>query len=223
MTVINMKPAPDQNRKALAAAIALHAGAKRDLRVADDAASLAAQRCWQAQAQLDELRKVAEPKGSLAAGFIASVSAGEPCGVAVLERSSIESRSKILAAENEFSVWNQTREECDESAREKEAGVAAAKEHVERCARMVIANPETVKRLGDGLEALQAEVIEKRAVLRFIWGKGVNGELPGPLKERVERLLWKDLMGLESTPGSAAWSAAFEKLLEDHNAELPGD
>jgi hypothetical protein len=45
MTLVNLKPAakaPDQNRKALAAAIALHAGAKRDLRVADESASLAA-------------------------------------------------------------------------------------------------------------------------------------------------------------------------------------
>jgi hypothetical protein len=89
---------------------------------------------------------------------------------------------------------------------------------------VIIANAETVKRLGDGLEALQAEVIEKRSALRFIWGKGINGELPWPLKERVERLLWRDdLMGLESTSASAAWSAAFDELLTNSEAELPGD
>jgi hypothetical protein len=80
---------------------------------------------------------------------------------------------------------------------------------------------ETAKRLGADLEALQADVIEKRAALRFIWGKGVNGELPGPLAERIERLLWRDLIGLESTSASAAWSAAFDELLTNSEAELP--
>jgi hypothetical protein len=216
-----MKPAPDQNRKALAAAIALHAGAKRDLRVADESASLAAQKCWEAQAQFDELRKVPEPKGSLAAAFTSSVAADAPCETAVLQRSGVDARAQIVAAENEFSIWDQTREECDLAAREKEAAVAAARDRVERAARMVVANAETVTRLGDGLEALQEEVIEKRAVLRFIWGKGVNGELPRPLVERVQRLLQRDLLGMESTSASAAWSAVFNELMTNSEAELP--
>src|SRR5580704_14053889 len=152
-----MKPAPDQNRKALAAAIALHAGAKRDLRVADESASLAAQKCWEAQAQFDELRKVPEPKGSLAAAFTSSVAADAPCETAVLQRSGVDARAQIVSAENEFSIWDQTREECDLAAREKESGVAVARDRVERCACVVIANPETVNRLGDELEALHAE------------------------------------------------------------------
>jgi hypothetical protein len=168
------------------------------------------------------LRKVvAAPSGALAADFIASVGAGNPCGTAVLERSAIDARAKMTAAENEAAVWDETRQECDLAVRTKEADVATAKERVERCARAVICNSETVKCLGDGLEALQAEVIEKRAVLRFIWGKGINGELPGPLKERVERLMWRDLLGMESTSSSAAWRAAFEELQSNSEAELP--
>jgi hypothetical protein len=216
-----MKPAPDQNRKALAAAIALHAGAKRDARVADEAASLAAQKCWEAQSRLEKLGEGAEPSGALADTFAASVAAGNPCNVATLECSSVAAGAKIAAAENDFNVWDQTRRECDLAAREKEAAVAAARDRVERASRMVVANAETVTRLGDGLEALQEEVIEKRAVLRFIWGKGLNGELPGPLKERVERLLWRDLLGMESTSASAAWQAAFEELQSNSEAELP--
>jgi len=222
----DIKPISDRDpaRAKLASAIALEAGARRDLQMAEEAARLAEARHWEAQSKLDELRKaVAAPGGALAADFIASVGAGDPCGVAVLERSSIEARSKISAVENEFSIWDQTREECDLAAREKEADVAAAKERVERCARAVVCNAETVKRLGDCLEALQAEVIEKRSALRFIWGKGVNGELPGPLKERIERLLWRDLTGMESTSASAAWSAAFDALMIDAEAKLPGD
>jgi len=213
-----MKPAPDQNRKALAAAIALHAGAKRDARVADEAASLAAQKCWEAQSRLEKLREVAEPSGALADTFAASVAAGNPCNVAVLERSGIDVRAKMAAAENDFNVWDQTRRECDLAAREKEAALSAARDRVERAARVVLANAEIVTRLADDLEALQADVIEKRSELRFIWGKGLNGELPRPLKERVERLLWRDLLGLEST---SAWSAAFEELQSNSDAKLP--
>ncbi len=225
MTLVNLKPAakaPDQNRKALAAAIALHAGAKRDARVADEAASLAAQRCWQAQAQLDELRKVPEPKGSLAAAFTSSVAADAPCETAVLQRSGVDARAQIVSAENEFSIWDQTRDECDLAAREKEAAVAAARERLEKAACLVIANQETVKRLGDELEALQAEIIERRSELRFLARKGVN-DLPRSLKDRIDRLLWRDLMGMESTSATAAWQASFEELQSNSDARLPGD
>lgn len=211
----------DPNRKALAAAIALHAGARRDVRIADEAASLAAQRCWDAQSRLEELRKAVEPSGALAAEFISSVGAGNPCAVTVLERSSVEARAKITAAENDASIWEQARGECDVAAREKEDAVAAAKERVEKAARVVVANSEMVTRLMDDLEALQAEVIEKRAGLRFIWRKAVNDELPGPLKERIERLLWRDLTGMEPTSASAAWAAAFEELQANSDAKLP--
>jgi septal ring factor EnvC (AmiA/AmiB activator) len=134
--------------------------------VAEQAAQLAASRHWEAQSALEELSKVvAAPSGALAADFIASVSAGNPCGTAVLERSAIDARAQIKAAENDVRVWEQTQDECERAVRAKEADVAAAKDRVERAARIIIANAETVKRLGDGLEALQAEVIEKRSAL----------------------------------------------------------
>lgn len=179
-----MKSLPDRDpaRAKLAAAIVLEAGARRDLRVADEAASLAAQKCWEAQSRLEKLREVAEPSGALADTFAASVAAGNPCNVAVLERSGIDVRAKIAAAENDFSVWDQTRRECDLAAREKEAALSAARDRVERDARVVLVNAEIVTRLADDLEALQADVIEKRSELSFIWGKGLNGELPRPLK-----------------------------------------
>jgi hypothetical protein len=220
----DLKPLPDRDpaRSKLASAIALEAGARRDLKVAEEAAKLAASRHWEAQSKLDELREVvAAPSGALADSFIASVGAGNPCGTAILERSGIESRAKLVAAEGEVAVWDETRKECELAVRAKEADVAAAKEHVERCARVVVCNAETVKRLGDDLEAMQADVVSARSVLRFVWGKGVNGELSVPLRERIERLLWRDLIGLESTSASAAWSAAFGELLTNSEAELP--
>jgi hypothetical protein len=222
MTVINMKAAHDPNRKALAAAIALSAGAKRDLRVADEAASLAAQKCWTAQARLDELNKAPHsPDRARAGAFIASVDAGNPCGTEVLERSSVDTRAKIAAAENEFAVWDETRQECDQAARDKEAAVAVAKERVERAARVIICNSDNVASLIDELTALQAEVISARSVLRLIGRHGVNGEMERPLSEQLERLLWRDLMGMESTPASAAWAAAFEELQSNSDAKLP--
>ena len=225
MTMVrDMKPILDRDpaRKSLVAAIALHAGARRDLRVADDAARLADQRCWDAQSRLEELRKVvAAPSGALAAEFISSVGAGNPCGTAILERSGIESRAKLVAAENEVRVWEQTSEECALAVRAKEAEVAAAKERVEKAARVVVANSEMVTRLVNSLGAMQAEVIARRVALRFIWGKGLNGELSGPDKDRIESLLRQDLTGWESHPVHGVWRAAFEELQSNPEAELP--
>jgi hypothetical protein len=233
MTVFNLKTPSgrDPARKALAASIALHAGAKRDLRVADEAASLADQRCWAAQARLDDLRKVGEPKGSLAADFIASVASGSPSDVAVLERSSVESRSKISSAENEFSVWNQTREECDLAAREKEVAVTDAKERVEKAARCVIANSETVARLLDGVEEMTAEVINRRVALRFILFSCLNGELLAADREKIENLFRTDRRpagfhsayntGWEMHDIHKKWAAAFDELLSNAEAEIP--
>jgi hypothetical protein len=219
MTVTILKP--PSARKELAAAISLAAGAKRDARVADEAARQAAQNCWEAQSRLEKLREAAEPSGSLADTFAASVAAGNPCNAAVLERSGIDARAKITATENEVRTWDATRWECDESAREKEAAVMTARERVERAARVVICDSETVANLVDELTGLQSEVVSRRAVLRFIWGKGINGELPRPLVESVQRLLQRDLLGLESTSASAAWQAAFEELQSNSDAKLP--
>ena len=196
----DMKPLPgrDPARAKLAAAIALKAGARRDLQVAEQAAQLAASRHWEAQSALDELSKVvAAPSGALAADFIASVSAGNPCGTAVLERSAIDARAQIKAAENDVRVWEQTQDECERAVRAKEADVAAAKERVTRAARVVVCNAETVSHLADELAALQSELISRRSVLRFIWRANRNGELSVHLAGRIERLLLCDLTGFE--------------------------
>jgi len=220
----DMKSLPDCDpaRTKLASAIALHAGARRDLQVAEQAAELAASRHWEAQSKLEELHKVvAAPSGARAAEFIASVASGAPCNVAVLERSAIDARAKMTAAENEVAVWDETRRECDAAVRAKEAEVSNAKERVEKAARVVVANSEMITRLMDGLEAMQAEVIAQRVALRFIWGKGLNGELSGPDKDRIESLLRQDLTGWESHPVHGVWRAAFEELQSNPEAELP--
>jgi hypothetical protein len=158
----DLKPLPDRDpaRAKLAAAIALEAGARRDLQVAEQAAQLAASRHWEAQSKLDELRKVvAAPTGALASEFTASVAAGAPCNVAVLERSAIDARGQIAAAENDVRVWEQTSEECSQAVRAKEGKVSDAKDRVERAARSVICNSENVARLIDELTALQSKII----------------------------------------------------------------
>jgi hypothetical protein len=139
MRDLKLLPDRDPARSKLAAAIALQAGARRDLQVAEQAAELAAERCRDAQSKIDELRKVvAAPSGALADSFIASVGAGNPCGTAVLERSAIDARAKMMAAENEVAVWDETRRECELAIRAKEAAVVTAKERVERAARIVL-------------------------------------------------------------------------------------
>ena len=220
----DMKPLPDRDpaRATLAAAIAMEAGARRDLKVAEDAAGLAERRHWDAQSKLDELRnEPPAPSGAFADAFTASIAAGNPCGTAVLERSAIDARAKLVAAENEVAVWDETRLECELAVRSKAADVAAAKERVTRAARVVVCNAETVSHLADELAAMQSELISRRSVLRFIWRTNRNGELSVPLAGRIERLLLCDLTGLESTPAAAAWRTAFDELMTNSEAELP--
>ena len=112
-------------------------------------------------------------------------------------------------------------EECKQAVFEKGLAAADAKDNVAKAAREVIANSETVTRLSDELANLQADIVSRRSVLRFIWGKALNGELDRSLSEKVERLLWQDLMGMEPTPASAAWAAAFDALMTDSDSELP--
>jgi hypothetical protein len=141
--------------------------------------------------------------------------------VAVLERSSIEARAKMTAAENDVNVWQQTREECDLAARQKEDAVAESKERLERAARVVICSADNTAKLVDDLSVLQAEIIEKRSALRFISGHGCNGELARPLMEQIERVLLHDLSGLGPTDSYRAWERAFETLMTDAEAALP--
>ena len=139
----------------------------------------------------------------------------------MLECSGNNARAALTGAENELIIWQQTYDECDLAVRAKEGEVLDAKDRLERAARAVVCNVETTTRLTAELERLQAEVVDRRSALRFIWGKGINGELPRPLVESVQRVLQRDLLGMESTPASAAWSAAFNELLTNFEAELP--
>jgi chromosome segregation ATPase len=207
----------------LASAIALEAGARRDLQVAEQAVEHAQRSCWQAQSALDELQRTPiAPKSSFASQLAASIASGKACNdVGVLERPRDDVRARIATIEKEIAVWQEAISECEAAVSNKAAEVLAAQERVTRAASVVIANAETVKRLGDDLEALQTDVVNARSVLRFLWGKGVNGELPTPLKERVERLLWRDLLGMESTPASLEWAAAYTALLTDPDAGMP--
>ena len=217
-----MKTDREPARKALVAAIALEAGARRDLQGAEQAAELAASRYYEARSKLDELRnEPPAPSGAFADAFTASIAAGNPCNVATLERSSVAAGAKIAAAENDVRVWDETRKECELAVRAKEAEVSNAKERVEKAARVVVANSEMITRLMDSLEAMQAEVIARRVALRFIWGKGLNGELSGPDKGRIESLLRQDLTGWESHPVHGVWRAAFEELQSNPESELP--
>jgi hypothetical protein len=139
----------------------------------------------------------------------------------VLERSAIDARAQIAAAENDVTIWEQTSDECAFAVKTKEADVATAKDRVERAGRAVICNSMYVARLIDELTALQSEVVNKRSVLRFIWRASCNGELERPLSEQAERVLRQNLDGLESTPESRTWSAAYNALMSDADAELP--
>ena len=96
-----------------------------------------------------------------------------------------------------------------------------AKERVSKAARIVICNSEDVTKLIDELVLLQAEIVEKRSVLRFISRQGCNGELARAVAGQIESVLLQDLDGLNPTDTSRAWSAAFEELQSNSDAALP--
>jgi hypothetical protein len=220
----DMKPllGRDPARESLASAIAVEVAAKRDLQLAEKADEYANRSCWQAQSALDELQRMpAAPSGVLAARLAASIASGDACNVSVLERPRSDVHARIAAAEKEIMIWRETISECVAAVRDKEAELSVAKERVERCAREIVCNSAMAARLMDDLEAKQAELVERRVVLRFIWGKGLNGELSGPDRDRMARLLRQDLTGMESHPVRGVWQSVFEKLMEDPEVELP--
>ncbi len=221
---LKLVPAPDPRRKELASAISMHAGAARDLIVAEQAAAAAKQKWWNAEARLDELRKEApSPGGYLSDDAIAMIASGAACDTDVLDRSAVEAGARMKAFENDSKVWKAASAQCDLAVKAKAESAVTAKERLDRAARMVVCNSENVAKLIDALETKQVEIIEMRSALRFISSRGCNGELAPALSKQIERVLLQDLSGLGPTDSYRAWDAAFNELLANSDAALPNE
>jgi len=113
--VMAIKPAPsDLSRAKLAEAISKRDECERKLIAARDAAERARRSRWSAMNKLDALRQTREEACAaqeLGTTFIASVLAGQPCGVATLERPA--STRDEDALEGEIATWATTQAECD--------------------------------------------------------------------------------------------------------------
>lgn len=213
----------------LASAIASEAGARRDMRAAEEAMELASDRRWDAESKLAAIREAnAASHGGLGSEFIRRVQAGDACDAAVLERPSAEASAKEAEAQRAVAVWKQTRDECDLALSAKGTVVANAKECIERAARKVIANPEIVERLMAGIEDMQRALIDRRLSLRYVLFKGT---LSDPDKERVQRFLREHMLpggigcveyeNWDGYPVSVLWADAFKALMLDADAGLP--
>jgi hypothetical protein len=101
-------------RAQLAEAIAARDDLERQLAAARDAVEQAQHRKWAAQDKLDALRAQRAKElaaRSLGGAFIASVLAGQPCGIDVLERPA--STREEDALEREIVTWQETQSECE--------------------------------------------------------------------------------------------------------------
>jgi len=222
-SALNGKPTPpDPARATLAEAIARRNELARQLDASRDAAERAAHSRWAAMGRLDALRQAkAEAAAAQSAGtrFIASVAAGEPCGIDVLERQ--VSPADLDAAEREIEVWTRTQSECAALITEREQKLERAGFRVERMAHEVVKASGTVTRLLDGLDALHAELEQRLSVLHFL---DIRGVIPDPEQPEVGRAIGWMHRGHDHThPAYKAWAAAIEALSRDAGAKLPGE
>jgi hypothetical protein len=165
-------PPRSPERVALAAAIAHRDGAERELAVAREAVRQARGKRFKAQDRLDTLREAREEDAasqSLGAVFIASIAAGEACGLADLEPASTRRDEDDL--EHEIETWTQTQAACEATVKAVESSLPMANFYVGESAREAVKASGVVPSLLDGLAALHDELDKRLSVLAYLSSK----------------------------------------------------
>jgi len=212
-------PPRNPSRVALAAAIAHRDGAERELAVAREAVRQARGKRFKAQDRLDTLRAAREEDAaaqSLGAVFIASIAAGEACGLADLEPASTRRDEDDL--EHEIETWTQTQAACEATVKAVESSLPMANFYVGEAAREAVKASGVVPSLLDGLAALHDELDKRLSVLAYLRFKNVIPEVDmAPALAAVRRPV---LLG-DYHPICEAWTTVFKTLERDADAELP--
>jgi len=133
MKVANPASPHDLSRSALAEAIAKRDAVERELEAAKAAIEAAYQNKWGAQARLEALREQKMEAPNIGELFTASVAAGQPCGVDLLERP--QSSADEDALEHEIKVWSKARQEVEASIPDKERALSWANFNVDDAVR----------------------------------------------------------------------------------------
>jgi predicted nucleic acid-binding Zn-ribbon protein len=227
MTKTNLKaviPQLSPARAALAAAIAEHANADRDLRTAHEAVDKARQRAWDAQDRLAAAHaRPADATGDPATAFIAGMQEGRNAGVAELVAPTKTREAAETDIQQEIDALTKTRAALDESVRERESAAVRTRNDVKGAAAEVLRVETDVGALINEAEAAAADIVARRCALLQLQSllppsqekKGIDSFLAHPW-------LAHQLNGaFVSHPAAQSVSLAHDALLRDADAELP--
>jgi len=129
LNVASPAPPHDPSRSALMEALAARDARKCELEAAQAAIEAAYQNKWAVEARLEALRKQKTEAPNIGELFTASIAAGDPCGVDVLERP--KSSADEDALEHEIEVWSRTRQEVEAWIPDKERALSWANFNVD--------------------------------------------------------------------------------------------
>lgn len=211
-------PPRSPERVTLASAIAARNEVERQLSAAREAVEQARDKKWQAQDKFDALRaRKAEAAVSYSPGavFAASIAAGQPCGVDVLERPSTFD-SVEGALEREVATWTRTQAECNAAISGLEAGLLFKNLRVEDLARAVVRSSGVVAALLDGLDVLLAEVDQRLSALASLRARNMVSDAD---KDAVRTAICRPILG-DHHPAVARWNEIFAALTRDPDAPL---
>jgi len=155
-------------RSALAAAIKVEQEARKALDDARAAHERASHRIYDAAAALDALRAEPAPSASIGAALVEAHAGGGDIDVLDLERPSKERAAEIERRERELSILRQGRDELAAEIEKREQAHRFAEMRAEKLARDVLAESIDLPALIAETEALQEQVLSRRALLRFL-------------------------------------------------------
>jgi hypothetical protein len=206
-------------RAALAEDIARRDDIERKLATAKDATEQARAKRWAAEERLEALQKQkaeASAAQSLGAKFLASVEAGQPCGVDVLERPGTTREEDAL--EREIELWAETQAECAASIPALESAVNFAAFRVDESAREAIKASPAVAEILDGLDQLHSELDKRLSALAYLRRRNMisDSDMDAALAAIRRPVLLGDHHLI-----CDEWTAAFKSLARSADYPIP--
>jgi chromosome segregation ATPase len=153
-------------RAALAAAIAEHANAERDLLAAREAVDQARQRAWNVQDRLAALQeRPAEATANPAVAWLAAMKEGREASIVELAGPVNARADEETAIQGEIDALSKTRAALDAAVTEREGAIVNAKGKVKDAAAQVLRVETDVARLLKEAEVAASDIVARRCAL----------------------------------------------------------